>query len=474
MQEQSRRKYIYLLANIIAFLFGNIGTKMISFFMVPLYTGILLPEEYGEIDLILSVAGVISPFIACGIHEGIMRFSLDKDADRSLVLSIGLRIFALTSIILLIVCLFLREMPILSNNTLFLYLYCVLNELMTIMMCYVRGCDNIKLYSLLGFFSAFFTALLNIFFLVVLSMGLSGYKLSMLLSPVFTLLMTFLMGRVKNDIHLGKWNTKLAREMLSYSIILIPNALLWWCINASDRFFVSFMCGSAANGIYAVSYKIPSLLSTVATIFMQAWQMSAIKEQEDKSNSRFSNEIYLILTAFMGLVTQIMLLFNRSFLQVYVGADYQSAWQYSGPLLVAFFVGALGTFWGSFYIAQKRMKEYLLSAVAGAVTNLVLNFCLIWWVGIMGAAVATLVSYIVVLWIRAVRIEKDVAVPFVNKPLISAFTCSVIAMLATYLPGLWSLVVGAITIVIYIIVNRQYVIFIYQRIIFGLHALKKD
>ena len=86
-------KYKYLLTNIIAFLCGNLGTKLISFLMVPLYTNILKPSEYGEIDLILSIAGIISPFIACGIHEGIMRFCLDKGADHKLILSIGLRVF---------------------------------------------------------------------------------------------------------------------------------------------------------------------------------------------------------------------------------------------------------------------------------------------------------------------------------------------------------------------------------------------
>ena len=94
-------KYKYLLTNILAFLCGNIGTKLISFIMVPLYTNILSPMEYGEIDFILSIVGVISPFIACGIQEAIMRFSLDKNSDTQLVLSIGLRVFFISTLFFL-------------------------------------------------------------------------------------------------------------------------------------------------------------------------------------------------------------------------------------------------------------------------------------------------------------------------------------------------------------------------------------
>ena len=119
----STSKYKYLLTNIIAFLCGNLGTKLISFLMVPLYTNILKPSEYGEIDLILSIAGIISPFIACGIHEGIMRFCLDKGADHKLILSIGLRVFIVSLVVFLLICPIFTFIPVLSNYIAFIYLY---------------------------------------------------------------------------------------------------------------------------------------------------------------------------------------------------------------------------------------------------------------------------------------------------------------------------------------------------------------
>lgn len=451
----SKQRYKYLFANIAAFLCGSLGSKLISFFMVPLYTNVLLPAEYGEIDLILSVAGVLSPFVACGIHEGIMRFSLDKNADRQLIFSIGLRVFLISSAVFLALTPVIMQIPLISDNAYFLYWYCVLNELMTILLCYIRGKDNTKLYAFLGFLSALFTASMNILFLVGLNWGLLGYKASMLLSPILVSLAAVLIGNLLPDFSVKKWERKAAKEMLQYSFILIPNAILWWCINASDRFFVSYLCGTAENGIYAVAYKIPTLLSTVASIFMQAWQMSAIKEHEERGSGAFSESVYKHLTFFMCVATAFLMLIDRDVLSVYVGEEYTGAWVYSPVLMLAFFIGALSTFWGSFYIASKNMKTYLGSAIIGAVINIALNFVLIHSVGTIGAAIATAVSYFAVFLVRSLGICKTVQIKVWNYQVVTGMACLLIALFAAYLPSGLAWGVGLINLMVYLLLNRK-------------------
>lgn len=455
MSYNNKSRYKYLFSNILAFLCGNLGTKLINFLMVPLYTNVLVPGEYGEIDLMLSVAGILSPFIACGIHEGIMRFSLDKNSDRELVLSIGIRIFVVSSLLLGTLCPLFKYVPIVSDNIVFLYLYCVLNELMTIFLCYIRGSDNVKLYSFLGFVSALLTCGLNILFLVVFQWGVYGYKVSMLLSPVLTSIIAIIMGNVLKDISLKKWDKVLATQILKYSLILVPNAILWWFINASDRFLVSYMCGTTENGLYAVSYKIPTLLNTIASIFMQSWQMSAIKEHEEGDKTEFSDQIYRMFAFFMGCITLALILVNKPVLGIYVGDEYRNAWIYSPPLMVAFFISSLGVFWGAFYIAAKDMKEYLYSAIGGAITNVVLNVVLITRIGTIGAAIATLFSYLVVLIIRAVGMQRKIKVKFLNIQVVSSFGCMLIGLLSAYLPTFFAWGIGVFNILAYVFINRK-------------------
>ena len=70
--------------------------------------------------------------------------------------------------------------------------------------------------------------------------------------------------------------------MLTYCVPLIPTAVFWWIMGVSDRYLVKWFVESDANGIYAVAYKIPTILTILATVFMDAWQLSAIAESGDR------------------------------------------------------------------------------------------------------------------------------------------------------------------------------------------------
>ena len=87
MKKNERGKY--LAKNTALFALGNIGTKMISFFLVPIYTNALSTSEYGVTDLIASICTVLVPILTCNIGESVMRFALDEDADYDKIMNIG-------------------------------------------------------------------------------------------------------------------------------------------------------------------------------------------------------------------------------------------------------------------------------------------------------------------------------------------------------------------------------------------------
>lgn len=80
MGSESRNRY--LLKNTLIFTLGNIGSRMISFFLIPLYTNVLTTSQYGTVDLITTISTVAGPMLTLNIAESVMRFGLDKDADK--------------------------------------------------------------------------------------------------------------------------------------------------------------------------------------------------------------------------------------------------------------------------------------------------------------------------------------------------------------------------------------------------------
>ena len=83
----------YLAKNTLIFALGNMASKLITFFLVPLYTNALSTEQYGTVDVINTVCMVLAPILIMNISESVMRFSLDKGADYTKILSTGVTFF---------------------------------------------------------------------------------------------------------------------------------------------------------------------------------------------------------------------------------------------------------------------------------------------------------------------------------------------------------------------------------------------
>ena len=83
------------------------------------------------------------------------------------------------------------------------------------------------------------------------------------------------------------FDVKLQKEMLLYSVPLIATVVGWWVNSTADKFVVTFILGISANGLLSVSYKIPQIINTLQGIFVQAWQISAIKEYGERDTAKF-------------------------------------------------------------------------------------------------------------------------------------------------------------------------------------------
>ena len=85
-------------------------------------------------------------------------------------------------------------------------------------------------------------------------------------------------------------------------------------MNSLDRIMVSSMVGIAANGIYAVSFKLPTLVSTLTGIFNQAWSYSAIREEGSRDEKEYNNKIFRQITGIVMLIGLSLILFSKPFL----------------------------------------------------------------------------------------------------------------------------------------------------------------
>lgn len=433
---QSTSRGRYLLKNTAIFAIGNFATKLISFFLVPLYTNALTTEQYGTADLVTTVCTVLAPVLILNLGDGVMRFALDKDADYDRIMSIGLVAFAGAIVVGLLILPAAERVGQLSAYAADVYFYTITIAGSQLFLCYLRGREKLVAYSVGNIVQSASIALLNILFLLVLDRGLSGYFLAYIVASAATMVYAFLAGGVWRVFRNFSLDFALAQEMVAYSVVLIPNTFMWWIINSSDRVLVNAMLGAAANGVYAVSYKIPSIVSVVAGIFNQAWGYSAIHEEESEDRDQYANAVYRGLVA-ISLVTGVgLMLVMKPLMAVYVEASYYEAWVYTPFLVIGNVFATTGSFLAAWYTVNKDSKGYLLSATCGAVANVILNLLLIPVLGVAGSALATCVSLIAVFVYRAVDTRRYIKINAIDPRQVVAYAILALSGATIFVDGI--------------------------------------
>lgn len=452
---QQRNKY--LLKNTVIFSIGNFGTKIISFFLVPLYTNILTTREYGTVDLIYTIGMVLVPLLTLNIGESIMRFALDKDADCDKIMSTGITILIFGAIIGLLILPIANLFENVSDYSIYIYLYTLTLAFSQIFLCYLRGKEFLLKYSIGNIIQSLTIAIFNIIFLIGMKKGIEGYLMAYILANVCTGLYGFWAGKVNLVIKKYSIDIELSKNMIKYSVVLIPNSFMWWIMNSSDRMMVSAMISVTANGVYAVAYKIPTLLSTITTIFNQAWSYSAIREDESEDKEEYNNRVYDNLVTIVIVVATGLLMIMKPFLSVYVGKEYYAAWHYVPYLIVGFVFMTLGSFIATSYTVHKDSMGFLISGTVGAIINLILNFILIPMMGVSGAAFATCISYFGVFVYRIKDTQKYIKLRVFKRKQICGYALLILSAMTCYLDNCIGQILLVIEFICIILLNKEFV-----------------
>lgn len=416
MGSNSRAKY--LVKNTFIFALSNIATKAISFFLVPIYTAVLSTYEYGVVDLTTTVITIAVPVATLNICDAVMRFALDKDTDHTKITRVGTNVYLTGCVAALLVIPICSLFDNLASHSGLIYLYLIAMAGSQLYLCDLRGKELLLQYSIGNILQTFLVAVLNILFLVVFKWGVSGYFAAYMIACFVTMVYALVIGKGYKSFRLRRMDIPLFKNMAKYSVVLIPNSFMWWIMNSSDRIMVSAMVGVAANGIYAISYKLPSIVSIATNVFTQAWSYSAIKEEGSKDEVKFNNQMLVYLTSISMYVGIALCTIMKPFLKIYVSDAYYEAWQYTPFLIIGCVYLTLGSFMATSYTVHKDSFGFLFSAMFGALFNIAFNYILIPHIQVYGAAIATCVSYILVFLFRLVHTRRYLKYNIKNKEFI--------------------------------------------------------
>lgn len=435
--------------------------------MVPFYTICLNTIQLGTIDVIYTTVSLVVPVLALSIHHAVLRFTLDKSVEPAIVFTNGLLVTFGGCFVGLAIVPILYFFTGYKEYAWLIYFLFILQIVYSLISEFTRGLEEIRKYVIGNIIFVVSTALFNLLTLGFLRWGISGYILSSCLAYLIAILylsFSICLKKYIIDLKTIRVNNDLFKSMIGFSSYLIPNSLFWWITNASDRYIILILLGTSFNGIYAVSNKIPAIITSVSQIFIQSWQLSAIKAFGSKDSDEYTDYIYKRLFSFSLLMTSAVLVILKAFMKIYVTEEYYISWQASTFLMLSATFSVMASFLGINYVVAKNNFKNMVSTLIGALVNIILNILLIPYYGITGAAFATLMSYFLVVIYRLIDTKKYVKIKAFNREILFSFIITILQIVILFITDSIVSVLNIFLFMVVLLVNRKYIIEIFKTI----------
>lgn len=447
---------------------GKMSTQVLTFFLLPLYTGILSPKDFGTYDFIFTLASFAVPFINFSLDESMFRYLIDvvgNDKKKKIIIT-DVMLFNIFSIIIVTIIILFINIFISYDYIVYLLFFIIASILASLKSAITRGLERIDLYAKSNFISSLLIILLNILFIVVFKLGISGLIWSFVLAQIITTIYVIYKIKLWYYLNLRDFDYLLLKDMLKYSFPLIPNSISFQIINLSDRLVVTGILGSFSNGILSISHKFPNLINTVNGFFYVAWKESASKAVKEDNSEEFYNEIYSILNPFLLAVTGVTISFIPFIFNIFINKAYSESYNYIPILLISAYFSSISGFYDGIFVAYKDSKIIGFTTTIAAIVNLVVNIILIYFIGLYAAVISTFIANFIVFIIRKNKSKKYVIIRNANKYFI-LFTLSCVVTYLVYFSNnkILQLLMLVYMIIISFVINR--------RIIFTIMSLLK-
>lgn len=416
-------KYKKLASNTIIFAIGTFSSKILSFLLMPFVTRMMGTGDYGAADLVQQTANVLIPIVTLAVNSAALRFALDKAADKADVFTTGVRTTLKGFLVFILFAYPISLIQIndfkLGDYIILIYAFVLTSGFRQLCQQFVRGSGYVKLFAIDGIIATATYLGFTLLFLGPLNWGVTGYIVAIIASDACSVLFFFVTAKLWRCVKTKGVDKVVKRDMLKYCVPLIPTIILWWIINVSDRYMVTYFIDSSANGLYTAASKIPNFVIMFSSIFIDAWQLSAVDEYDSKGRAEFFSKVFRVYSGGIFAVSSGLIFACQLITKILVADSYYDSWQYVPILVIATTMSCIVNFLASVYMAEKKSVMAMLTAGSGAVTNIVLNILLIPRLGVNGAAIATVISFIVVFITRGLNTRKYIKIRF-NVPLIVA------------------------------------------------------
>jgi O-antigen/teichoic acid export membrane protein len=426
-------RYKSIFKNTLIFSLSTFGSKAVSLALIPMYSYCLTLSEFGKLDITLTLILLLMPFISGSLYESVQKYNINKYSSRESILSSAFIPFLIIALTLGLIV-FLTYFLFFNDNKLLLFYWILIaSSIYEFFSRYAKGVKKEINFAISNILVSLVLLLCSYIFVYKLSFNIEGVLLSQALAYTSGVICLYFWMKLKDVIKIRSFDVKLLKVMLKLSAPLMLNAAMWWIFDVSDRWIILYFENAKSVGLYSVACKLGALLLLVHSIIFQAWQISAISHVSDIDKKEFyasASTLYMII---IFTVCSVLIMSSKFILESVLSNEYAEAWLLGNILLVGSAFFSLASFFGVFYLVFEKTSRALYSSIMAAIINIIANFLLIPYIGIVGAALSTVGSTLFLLVFRIIDIHKLCNFQFNRKLFLS---CTVLLLLQVYISSL--------------------------------------
>ena len=384
---------------------GHILARSITFLLLPLYTNVFTPAQYGVVSLAYAFMGFMAVALHYGLDAALMkRYIQADDAGKSDTLATAYLSFVVTSLLVAAALFLLRQQlagPILGGPygryLAYIALILCFDVLWSVPQLLLRSENRPGAFLGFSLSNVVLSLTLNLLFVLKMKMGVEGVLLGNLITSGFLFLISFPV--VARRMAKGRFSPRLWRQLMRFGLPFLPAGIFAMMMELADRYLLMALTDMQTVGLYSAGYKLGSLMLLVTMGFNMAWHPFFLKQGDSPESRRLFARVTTYVLATLGMVWVMMLVWVPYLIRLNLGPVTFYGQQYWDSVGIVPWI-ALGYFFHGAYLLQlpgafllDESKWVAITRGAGAVANIGLNLALIPTYGAMGAAWATMASF---------------------------------------------------------------------------------
>lgn len=388
--------------NAVLYFVGNFASKLLNIFLVPIYMTYLDADLFGTVDIMLSLSAMIAMLMSLDMTDAVYRYLADENDDKKRAEVITNAVFVYIVGCVVFGTVYFPLLPLFTFRYALIFgLHVIIVQFGQFILQISRGMRENIHYAIGGIIVTFLQGITNIVLIVIFSFDASSILIAGIIGQVGLIVYITVATKWYRYLKRHMLDRGLIMDMVKYSWPLFVQVLLLWIVQCSGTYLMTYFSGNTIkSGIYGMANKFPTILYSLSSIFLLAWQESAIIVKDDRDAKEYYNKMYSWYFWALIIAVTFLLPVLKVYFCYFGKNSYGDVWIYVPILLFAAFLFCLAQFVGMHFTVTYSTINLVKSLFAPVLVTVIIDIFLVKRWEILAVTISQMIAFFLTLLVR--------------------------------------------------------------------------